>query len=445
MSNQIEREAWVKQDKLKNPIHYVRGTDLLPIVFHFRDFTIPSSATARVFVAKPDGNAVYDSATIEGNDVTVDVTDQMFLVLGMTLMQISIFDGEEELVTFAQPVMVEQNLKAGDLPESTTDVSFLDDAIEQANQAVNTATKAASQAAQAVQNANQAIADANEAISDLNDQIASLNTNFASLSNNVSISQLDTTAKTLVGAVNELNRNIPIFSNAGSHNGIFRGKNLGTSVTQKQWTAIQNGTFDDLYIGDYWVIGGVNWRIAAFDYYYNTGDTAFSKHHAVIVPDTVLYSHNMNDTNTTDGAYVGSGMYTEGLEQAKTQIQNAFGASHVLSHRLLLTNTTTNGYASSGEWKDSIVDLMCENMVYGTMILSPMSNGKNTPYNYRIEKGQLPLFSMAPQYTFVRSQPYWFRDVVSASTFAYADGNGYANNYNASYVLGVRPAFCIGI
>lgn len=84
MSNQIEREAWVKQDKLKNPVHYVRGTDLLPIVFHFRDFSIPSGATARVFIAKPDGNAVYDSATIEGNDVTVDVTEQMFLVLGMT-------------------------------------------------------------------------------------------------------------------------------------------------------------------------------------------------------------------------------------------------------------------------------------------------------------------------------------------------------------------------
>ena len=224
MANQIEREVWVKQDKLKNPIHYVRGTDLLPIVFHFRDFTIPSGATARVFVAKPDGNAVYDSATIEGDDVTVDVTEQMFLVLGMTLMQISIFDGEEELVTFAQPVMVEQNLKAGDLPESTTDVSFLDDAIEQANQAVNTATKAASQAAQAVKNANQAIADANEAVSNLNAQIASLNTNFASLSNNVRISQLQTTAKTLVGALNELNGKSGIVTESNALNAVEKIK-----------------------------------------------------------------------------------------------------------------------------------------------------------------------------------------------------------------------------
>lgn len=259
-----------------------------------------------------------------------------------------------------------------------------------------------------------------------------------------SFSSLDTTAKTLVGAVNELNSNIPIFSNAGSHNGIFRGKNLGTSVTQGQWTAIQNGTFDDLYIGDYWVIGGVTWRIAAFDYYLNCGDTSFAKHHAVIVPDTSLYSRNMNDTNDTTGGYVGSKMYTEGLGQAKTQIQDAFGASHVLTHRLLLTNATTNGYVSGGEWVDSIVDLMCENMVYGTMIASPMNNGTNIPYNYRIEKGQLPLFQMAPQYTFNRSVTYWLRDVISSASFANVTGNGVAYDRSASYASGVRPAFCIG-
>lgn len=444
MSNQIEREVWVKQDKLKNPIHYVRGTDLLPIVFHFRDFSIPSGATARVFVAKPDGNAVYTTATIDGNDVTVDVTDQMFIELGTALMQISIMDGEEELVSFVQPVDVKQNLKAGDLPASTTDVKFLDEAIEQANEAVNTATAAAQQAATAVKNANTAVSNANAAIADLNEQIASLDSNFATLARTVNISQLQTSAKNIVAAVNELNSNIPIFSNAGSHNGIFRGKNLGTSVTQGQWTAIQNGTFDDLYIGDYWVIGGVTWRIAAFDYYLNCGDTSFAKHHAVIVPDTSLYSHNMNDTNDTTGGYVGSKMYTEGLGRAKTQIQDAFGASHVLTHRLLLTSATTNGYASGGEWVDSIVDLMCENMVYGTMIASPMNNGTNIPYNYRIEKGQLPLFQMAPQYTFNQSGAYWLRDVVSSVYFALVAYTGDANTRGASGVFGVRPAFCIG-
>ena len=49
-----------------------------------------------------------------------------------------------------------------------------------------------------------------------------------------------------------------IFPNAGSHNGIYRGNNLGSSVTEEQWNAIQSGTFEDLYIGDYWTISRVN-------------------------------------------------------------------------------------------------------------------------------------------------------------------------------------------
>ena len=205
MANQIDRDAFVKRNVLKNPIPYTRGTDLLPIVIHFRDFQIPSGATARVFVAKADGNAVYTTATIDGNDVTVDVTDQMFIELGTALMQISIMDGEEELVSFVQPVDVQQNLKAGDLPASTTDVKFLDEAIEQANEAVNTATAAAQQAATAVKNANTAVSNANAAIADLNEQIASLDSNFATLARTVNISQLQTSAKNIVAAVNELN------------------------------------------------------------------------------------------------------------------------------------------------------------------------------------------------------------------------------------------------
>lgn len=234
-----------------------------------------------------------------------------------------------------------------------------------------------------------------------------------------------------------------IGNNAGGHNSIYRGKNLGTQVTNEQYEAIQAGTFDDLYIGDYWVIGGVNWRIAAFDYYYNTGDAAFTKHHAVIVPDTSLYTHAMNDTSITTGAYVGSKMYTEGLDQAKTTINNAFGSSHVLSHRIYLSNATSDGRASAGVWTDSTVDLMCEHMVYGSGIFSPVSDGSTVPSNYRVEKSQLPLFAHNPIMIGIRST-WWLRDVITSAYFALVNGGGDANYTGASRVLGVRPAFCIG-
>lgn len=233
------------------------------------------------------------------------------------------------------------------------------------------------------------------------------------------------------------------YDNAGAHNSIYRGKNLGTTVTEEQWEAISSGTFTDLYIGDYWVIGGVNWRIAAFDYYLNCGDTSFTKHHAVIVPDTCLYNAQMNTTNVTTGAYKGSAMYTANLTQAKSTINSAFGSSHVLSHRIYLSNATSNGRASAGEWTDSTVDLMCEHMVYGSGIFSPVSDGSNVPNNYRVEKGQLPLFALEPSRICNRAA-WWLRDVITAANFASVAGDGRANYNSASDSHGVRPAFCIG-
>ena len=259
---------------------------------------------------------------------------------------------------------------------------------------------------------------------------------------NAVIQNLQTTNKTVIGSINELNSK-SIGNNAGGHNSVFRGKNLGSSVSPSQWSAIQNASFDDIFVGDYWAIGGVNWRIAALDYFYNTGDTALTKHHAVIVPDTQLYTANMNDTDSTEGAYVNSKMRTENLEQAKTQIKNAFGSSHVLSHRLYLSNATTNGKASGGSWYDADVEIMTEHMLYGNGVFSPVSDGSSIPNNYRVEKSQLPLFTFSPNLISNR-QWYWLRDVISSASFAYVYSGGYADYNTASADRGVRPYFLIG-
>ena len=242
-----------------------------------------------------------------------------------------------------------------------------------------------------------------------------------------------------------------LFNNAGAHNAIYRGKSLGSTVTTAQYAAIKAGTFDDLYIGDYWTIDGVNYRIAAFDYYLNSGDTNCTTHHVVIVPDTCLYNAQMHNTssggwesgaaNTTAGGYVGSDMYKSNLEQAKTTIKSAF-SGHVLKHRIYLTNAVANGRASGGAWCDSEVDLMCEQMVYGSGIFSPVSDGSNVPANYRVEKSQLPLFQHEPRRICNRTT-WWLRDVITASGFANVGGYGDAAYNGASTFRGVRPAFCI--
>ena len=229
---------------------------------------------------------------------------------------------------------------------------------------------------------------------------------------------------------------------AGAHNSIYRGKNLGTSVTAAQYAAIKAGTFDDMYIGDYWVIGGVTYRIAAFDYYYKTGDTSCESHHITLVPDGNMYTHCMNDTNITTGAYVGSKMYTEGLNQAKETINTAFGAAHVLNHRQYLQNATTDGYASGGSWYDSTVELMTEQNVYGGKIFSNVSCGTALPNSYTVDKSQYPLFAFRPDMISNRAW-FWLRDVVSAALFATVFLDGLASSYGASAAVGVRPAFSI--
>lgn len=229
---------------------------------------------------------------------------------------------------------------------------------------------------------------------------------------------------------------------AGAHNAIYRGKSLGSAVTEAQWAAIKAGTFEDMYIGDYWTIGGVVYRIAAFDYYYRAGDTDMTTHHVTLVPDASMYAHVMNDTNITTGAYVGSKMYTKGLTQAKTTINSAFGEAHVLKHRQYLRNAVTDGYESGGSWYDSTVELMTEQNVYGCKIFGNSLNGTALAANYTVDKSQYPLFAFRPDMISNR-QWFWLRDVVSASGFAVVYYSGSAGFHLASRAYAVRPAFSI--
>lgn len=146
----IERDIYTKADGVKIPIDYVQNTNAIPIIFHFRDFQIPAGATAQVFVHKPSGLAVYNAATISGNDVTVDVTTQMMAEVGFNKLQIQVMSGDDNLVTFVQPVNVRQNYTDGESEESKNESSFFEE-LQEAAQAANTAAEAANSAAEEIE------------------------------------------------------------------------------------------------------------------------------------------------------------------------------------------------------------------------------------------------------------------------------------------------------
>lgn len=151
MPNQIERNVFVLSDRLKDPIRYVQNTNALPIVFHFIDFDIPSGAVANVYVNKPSQKAVYTSAQVSGNDVTIDVTTQMVAEVGYSEIQVQLTNSDNILVTFAYPMLVSENFTDPDAEESKNEASFFDE-LGKAAEAANEAAEAANEAAQNVPN-----------------------------------------------------------------------------------------------------------------------------------------------------------------------------------------------------------------------------------------------------------------------------------------------------
>ena len=267
---------------------------------------------------------------------------------------------------------------------------------------------------------------------------------------NVSITTDPTTVYITEKDLSEL-KEIVVAPNAGAHNAIYRGKDItelfydGTLTKQ-----IAAGTFDDIFVGDY-IIGkssGRKYLVADLNYRLHCGDTECTKPHMLMIPERTMGNAQMNTTNDTTGAYIGSAMYTTNLATYKTIIQNDFGTEHILSHRNLFANAVTNGYESAGTWFDSDIELMNECMVYGSNIFHNVMNGTAVPYNYTIDKSQLSLFKHRPDLIPAKDTSgnrmwYWLRDVVSSAYFAHVHSNGHANYHNASNSYGVRPAFLI--
>jgi hypothetical protein len=227
-------------------------------------------------------------------------------------------------------------------------------------------------------------------------------------------------------------------SHSGGSQGVLVGNYLGDTYTDTQKQAIANGTFEGLNIGDYWTINGVNYRIADFDYYYNVGDenNAFTKHHVIIVPDTTLYQYMMDVEVSITGCYSGSGMFTDGLKDARNAFYNAFGASYIPTHKGLYANALNNGVPSGWAWRDMRIELMNEEQVLGHAVWG--QNG----YDVGTQKTQFRLFSLDPTKINIRER-YWLTNVKSSDEYAYIDEYGGSNFKTQNRSYGVRPFACL--
>lgn len=244
-----------------------------------------------------------------------------------------------------------------------------------------------------------------------------------------------------------------------SHNCLYRGKDLTSYFNSgKMSTAIASGKFTDIYPGDYitksvtvdgTTYSDVKWIVADIDYFMNRGDTGTTAHHVVMIAQNRVGTSYMNSTNTTVGGYQGSYMWTTVIPKYVTGIINAFGSSHVLTHRERLTAAIdANSYSAAGgmgngatiydanEWVDVKVNIPNQTMLFGH---APFASSGRDAYDCN---KQLSAFRYAPEFT--RTGGSWFRDVACATHFACISGYGNSDARTASATdRGVRPYFLL--
>lgn len=227
-----------------------------------------------------------------------------------------------------------------------------------------------------------------------------------------------------------------VTGNAGFHNSIYRGKYLGDTFTEAQSQAILAGTFDGMFVGDYWTINNVDWVIVGFDIRYNVGDTPLTTHHIGVMPRENLNSAQWYTSNDTSRGYVGSTVRSniKGTGGAQEKFIAAFGSGHVLSFRELYPTTYSSGNATGWAWTDARTELLSEVDVYGCMAWSLGGKG----HEVGADKSQLPIFRLRPDFANIRAA-WWLRSVHSATNACFVGTNGDADPIGASYSFGVRP------
>ena len=263
---------------------------------------------------------------------------------------------------------------------------------------------------------------------------------------------------------NEKNIVTDAYQQVASHNAIYRGKVLvdttgGTApYTLSQLQALVNaGNFSDIYVGDEIRVNIdsklVRFIVMAIDWYINLGDTPLTSHHLVLVPKDILGIAQMNGTDTTEGAYIGSDMFKTNLPKYATKISTALG-SHILTWKSLMTNETNTtavspgysgwqGCSSNWAWTDTNCRLLSEVDVYGSSI---WGNAWDVGESNR----QLPGFAMNPELLIKlnpedNSRGYWWLCTVASSTyFAGVSFYGDAAYAYASYAFGVVPKVLFG-
>lgn len=239
-----------------------------------------------------------------------------------------------------------------------------------------------------------------------------------------------------------------------THRMVFRGKDLGNEFTDEQLEAIRNGSFDDLYVGDYWTINSTVYRIADINYfgrgsYFSDLEypySKFDKNHLVILPDEAMGTSYWHTDATCTGGYFGSYLNTVTLNESSTIPQTIL--TDFKNNIVEFPMFVTNGLSAEG--------ILTAEISKTFKVLPPtvyMMFGYSTFANHTTPQIQLALHKINSKYIPVNdvnvntngSGRYWLVDpTLISNTALNVPYKGTISNSYFNNALGVRPVFAIG-
>ena len=176
--------------------------------------------------------------------------------------------------------------------------------------------------------------------------------------------------------------------------------------------------------------------------------------HLRMVTGTHFGKSKMNDTNTTEGGYLGSKMYTDIIGNISTsgtltkQLYDQLGSILIPTTELLTNSINASGYnrfgANSGcsnnwTWADVHARLLSEIESNGSVVWS--SSG----YDTGNAQHQLPAFKNDKSAAYPQGIYYWLKDIAASARFCCSiGGDGHAYCLGASGVGYVRLLLTLG-
>lgn len=157
----INIELLLERNSIPVKINVVQNTNAIPISFHITDYQIPEGAEARIYLRKPSGAEVYNSAAIDENAVIVQPTTQMYAEDGEALGQLQIIKDTTVAASFAIVFCIHKNIISDSAIESKDEFGILDTLINQAREEIKNAQNATSAANTAAESATTAANAAN--------------------------------------------------------------------------------------------------------------------------------------------------------------------------------------------------------------------------------------------------------------------------------------------